>query len=280
MLDTVLQEYGLSKTEAQSYLTVLELGTAPVSTIARRSGENRVTIYSALKNLVKKGIAIEIPKQNSTYYTVISPEKLIQKFEDKYAMLKEALPQFLAIANKFNNKPKVKFYEGLEGLKKIYEDELLSEKETIHAFLWVGMLSPKLSEYLNLHFLPQRVKLWVHAKVLLCAQDEKGSYPVYNSSKQLLTEYRLLDFDFVKFYNEINIYGSDKIAMMMFSEDEMSGLVIQSKKLHDTLQSLFDLVWFIAEKKCFQQTKKKKPQSSSLQKKEKQLFKKSSSKRK
>ena len=71
MLDTILQEYGLSKTEAQSYLTVLELGNAPVSTIARRSGENRVTVYSALKNLVKKGIAIEIPKQNSTYYTVI-----------------------------------------------------------------------------------------------------------------------------------------------------------------------------------------------------------------
>lgn len=71
MLDQLLQDYGLSKTEAQSYLAILELGTAPVSSIARRSGENRVTVYSALKNLVKKGIAIETPKKNSTYYTVI-----------------------------------------------------------------------------------------------------------------------------------------------------------------------------------------------------------------
>ena len=71
MLDQLLQDYGLSKTEAQSYLAVLELGAAPVSTIARRSGENRVTVYSALKNLVKKGIAIETLRQNTAYYTVI-----------------------------------------------------------------------------------------------------------------------------------------------------------------------------------------------------------------
>jgi len=37
MLSKILQDYGLSKTEAQSYLAVLELGTAPVSSIARRT---------------------------------------------------------------------------------------------------------------------------------------------------------------------------------------------------------------------------------------------------
>jgi sugar-specific transcriptional regulator TrmB len=54
MLDQLLQDYGLSKTEALSYLSVIELGSAPVSSIARRNGENRVTVYSALKSLVKK----------------------------------------------------------------------------------------------------------------------------------------------------------------------------------------------------------------------------------
>jgi len=31
--------------------------------------------------------------------------------KDKYAALEKALPQFLAIANKYDNKPKVEFYE-------------------------------------------------------------------------------------------------------------------------------------------------------------------------
>ena len=66
-----LQNYGISEKEARVYLTVLELGTSASSTIARRMGENRVTVYSILKNLVKRGIASETSKQHSTYYSVI-----------------------------------------------------------------------------------------------------------------------------------------------------------------------------------------------------------------
>jgi hypothetical protein len=35
----------------------------------------------------------------------------LQKAEDKYHTLKQALPEFLAIANKFDNKPKVQFFD-------------------------------------------------------------------------------------------------------------------------------------------------------------------------
>ena len=279
MLASLLEQFGFSEKESKVYLSCLELWHAPVSSIARNIGENRVTTYSILKNLATKWIAQTTIKNKSTYYSVIAPDKFLQNRQSKCESFEEKLPEFLAIASKFDNKPKVKFYEGLEWLKKVYEDELSSEKEVIQAFLWVGTVSPKLLDYLNLHFLPQRIKLWIHAKVLLCNQDEKDNYSVYKSSKKLGTEYRVLDFDFVKFYNEINIYGNDKIALMMFSEDEMSGLIIQSKKLHDTLKSIFDLVWFISDNKCFQQTKEKPQTKSSLTKKETKSSKKSSKKR-
>lgn len=266
MLDKILQDYGLSKTEAQSYLAVLELGVAPVSTIARRSGENRVTVYSALKNLVKKGIAIETPKKKTAYYTVISPEKLIKKMEDKYQAIKDALPQFMAIANKYDTTPQVKFFEWLEWIKQLYDDILSSEKNMIYAFLWVGTVSPKLLTYLNLHFLPQRSKLGIHAKVLLCNEEKKNEYSGFSSSKRFLTEYRVVDSDMAKFHNEINIYGTNKVSLVMFSENEMSGIIIQSEKLHATLKSIFDLVRCIPDQTCFQKKKQTK-QKSSLPKK-------------
>jgi hypothetical protein len=184
-------------------------------------------------------------KNQSTYYTVLAPDKLLQSYKSKVEIFSEKLPEFMAIAHRFDNKPKVKFFEGVEGIKKIYEDELSSGTDMILAFLGVESVSPKLIEYLNLHFLPQRIKIGIHAKVLLCKQDKKEGYSVYNASKKLLTEYKVIDFDFVKFFNEINIYGNDKVAVMMFAEDEMSGLIIQSKKLHDTMKSIFDLVWAV-----------------------------------
>jgi len=107
------------------------LGTSVASTIARRLGENRVTVYSILKNLVKRGIASETPRQNSTYYTVILPEKLMQRLQDKYQALKDALPQFLAIANKYDTKPQVQFFDGIEGLKNLYEDHLTSQEDLL-----------------------------------------------------------------------------------------------------------------------------------------------------
>ncbi|MFZ2150517.1 MAG: helix-turn-helix domain-containing protein [Candidatus Absconditicoccaceae bacterium] len=279
MLSQILKEFGLSEKESNVYLSCLELGHAPVSSIARNINENRVTTYSILRNLVKIGIAQTIIKNKSTYYSVISPDKLLKMRETKCENLKAKLPEFMAIAHKFDNKPQVKFFEGLEGLKQLYEDMLSSNTEPIHAFLGIGSASQNLLNYLNLHFLPERIKIGLHAKVLLCNEEKKKDYPAYTSSRKFLTEHKVLSFDFVKLYNEINIYGNDKISLVMFSEDEMSGLIIQSKKLHDTLKGIFDLARFVADQKCFQQKKETK-QKSSLQKKEKKSSKKSSPKKK
>lgn len=54
MLKHLLIEYGFTDKEADIYLTCLELGITPVSSIARLLKDNRVTVYSILKNLVKK----------------------------------------------------------------------------------------------------------------------------------------------------------------------------------------------------------------------------------
>ena len=49
-----LIDNGFSKKEAKVYIASLQLGTAPISSIARTMGENRVTIYATMKNLIAK----------------------------------------------------------------------------------------------------------------------------------------------------------------------------------------------------------------------------------
>jgi sugar-specific transcriptional regulator TrmB len=51
---TTLQQYGFTEKEAKVYLACLQLGSAPGSTIARYASEKRVTVYTILKELVKK----------------------------------------------------------------------------------------------------------------------------------------------------------------------------------------------------------------------------------
>ena len=132
---TTLQNYGLSDKEARVYLTVLELGTSIASTIARRAELNRVTTYTLLEDLKRDGIVNETMKEGVKYYSVISPDILLKQLEQKYESFKEKVPELLAMAEKFGSKPKVQFFEGLEGMKKMYSDLLTSTTEPIYAFL-------------------------------------------------------------------------------------------------------------------------------------------------
>lgn len=109
-----LQQYGLSEKEAKVYLTTLQLGSAPGSSIARNAKENRATVYTILKELQKRGIVNELKKGNMNYFSVISPDLLLRELEDKYNTFKEKIPEFLALAEKFGNKPRVQFFEGIE----------------------------------------------------------------------------------------------------------------------------------------------------------------------
>jgi hypothetical protein len=45
---------------------------------------------------------------------VISPDKLLKNQEAKCENFKSKLPEFMAIAHKFDNKPQVQFFEGIE----------------------------------------------------------------------------------------------------------------------------------------------------------------------
>jgi sugar-specific transcriptional regulator TrmB len=66
---------------------------------------------------------------------VISPDILLKQLEQKYESFKDKVPELLALAEKFGSKPRVQFFEGLEGVKKMYNDLLTSTKESICSFL-------------------------------------------------------------------------------------------------------------------------------------------------
>lgn len=70
-LTTLLEQFGFNEKEAKVYLACLELGQAPVSSIARTVKEQRVTTHYILKGLVAKGVAQSFIKNKSAFYSVI-----------------------------------------------------------------------------------------------------------------------------------------------------------------------------------------------------------------
>ncbi|MEI7477593.1 MAG: helix-turn-helix domain-containing protein [bacterium] len=106
-----LFENGFTEKETELYLTSLQLGLAPISTIARHLHENRVTVYSTMKNLVTKGVAKSVTKSSTAYYSVISPQQLVEKISQKLHNLQNIVPDLLAITKKIDAPVKTQFFE-------------------------------------------------------------------------------------------------------------------------------------------------------------------------
>jgi len=236
-----LQNYGLSEKEARVYLTVLELGTSIASTIARRAELNRVTVYTILEDLKRDGIVNETTKETIKYYSVISPDILLKQLEQKYESFKEKVPELLALAEKFGNKIRVQFFEWVEWMVKMYNDLLNSTTEPIHSFLGLQDMQPLLKKRLFNEFVPQRIKLKIPAKVIV--SDHQANTDYKKLDKKACKETRVIKSSLFALYGEINIYAENRVAIAMFNDKEMSWIVIHSKSLHDSLKSIFDLVW-------------------------------------
>jgi len=162
----------------------------------------------------------------------------MQRLQDKYQALKDALPQFLAIANKYDTKPQVQFFDGIEGLKNLYEDHLTSQEDLL-SFLWIAEVNESFKKYLYEDFLPRRVKAKVFAKVIVSSEAANKTYASINKKNMKAT--LVIPDPLFTLENEIVIYGWSKVSISLFSPDEMSGLIIHSKTLHDTLANLFNL---------------------------------------
>ena len=243
-LTTLLEQFGFSGKEAKVYLTCLELGQAPVSSIARNVGEQRVTTYAIIKKLVARGIMQSVIKGNSTFYTVIEPNELLQTRETKVQKFKDKIPELLAMSGKFNNRPKVQFYEGIEGLKYAYNQIITTgedEKENSYfpVFLGTTDIDPAFHSYLMEEFVPRRSESKVPARVII---SKNSLNTAYIQSNQKRNEYIVIEKPFFDISGEVILYGKDKVLIAMYTTEELSALLITSKVLHNCFLSMFQLI--------------------------------------
>lgn len=244
-----LQNYWLSEKQAKVYLTTLELGTSIASTIARRAKLNRVTTYTLLEDLRKDGIVNETTKDGIKYYSVISPDILLKQLEQKYESFKEKVPELLAMAEKFGNRPKIQFFEWLEWLKKLYRQVTIDGEtmtEPYLTFVWTTDMDPRFEKWLSTEFKTMRQKIKTKSKVIQSKWEKINDYITFhrdNYSNIMIPD------PLFELLNEIVIYGNNKVAMMMYNTNELCGLVIESKTLYHWLKSMFNLIRKLYKKK-------------------------------
>ena len=121
-----LTNIGLSEKEARVYLAVLELGVSSANDIARRAEIPRASGYAVLKQLVTKGLVSLSASGHEQRYAAEHPEQVrylldLQKSElsKRERVADNLLPRLEVFYNEKGPKPKVRYFEGIEGMRKL-----------------------------------------------------------------------------------------------------------------------------------------------------------------
>ncbi len=235
-LEAILEQSGLTKKEARIYLASLELGPSSAQMIAKKAKIKRATTYDVLEALTDKGLVSTIIRSKKRYFIAEDPKRVIKIFKEKQKVLEGALPYLKSIYNIEEIKPAVRFYEGKEGIKAVWEEVLEDRKEAL-AFSSAEDLFEALPDYFP-SFVERRVKLGIPTRVIL--RESKRARERKRLGPRELREVRIIPRKFV--YHAMIVIFGNKIAMFSLKKHFMA-VVIESKRLTEVQRAMFEFIW-------------------------------------
>lgn len=249
-MQKVLEKFGLNNKEAKIYLAALELGFCSVRKIAQKVKLNRGITYEILKGLIKKGLVSYLTKGQRRYFIPEDPIKILEilgeqkrEIEDRKIELTKLLPELRAIYNRLEKKPKMRFYEGVEGIKTLYEDTLTTPKgHEILSYGW-GYTLPEIIPGYEEKYIKKRIERGIKIKVI--APEAPSVLKHAKRDKQELREMKIIPMKKFPFEVEKDIY-ENKVAII--SLKDLMGVIIESSEIAETEKLIFELTWLGAER--------------------------------
>ncbi|MFH0854565.1 MAG: helix-turn-helix domain-containing protein [bacterium] len=238
-----LKDIGMTDNEAIVYLTLLSLGPSTILKLSKASEIKRTTVYAIVDSLTQKGlIKIEV-KGFKKLFIAEKPEKLKIILELQRKKMEKLLPEFQAIENLKGGESFLKYYEGLEAIKGVYE-EILKEMNPKEEYLSVG--NPILwfsidNDYFQ-NFRERRAKLSrklnFRIRHLLKesprALELKKCEANYNEKIKILPEG-------INFSSNLIILQKKIIIHQLISP--MLAIVIENRSVVQLQRELFNIIW-------------------------------------
>jgi sugar-specific transcriptional regulator TrmB len=224
-------------------LASLELGETSVSRIARKSGIKLTTVYLSLENLMQKGLISAIKKEGKTHYFAEDPRNLERIMAERKEKISQLMPELLAFSNILDKKPEIRYFEGEEGIKEVFKYAVENAKQEICLMYSETYLSEFDEKFFSEYLVPKRLERKVLARTLVPDNEQMRAL----ESEKILRKIKFLPPNLFKIKMEVLIYGNDKVSIISFREK--FALIIESRDIHDSFQSIFEVMWLSAKDK-------------------------------
>ncbi len=240
---TLLQELGLSEKEAAIYLAALSLGPCSVLQLSRTSDIKRTTIYPLIDSLTHKGLVVREMRGWKEYMVASDPVMLQQLLEQRKHDLNALLPELSALHNSERIGDVVRQYEGLTGIKSIYEDVLASihpqDEYCVISNMatWLSLdesffrdFQERRGEYARIH----------RVSIRLLLQDNEEARWMKKHEKNFCVQVKFLPKEVVLKTNTIIVPSFLVIHQM---EPRLIAFTLTTKNIIRAQKAMFDILW-------------------------------------
>jgi len=151
----------------------------------------------------------------------------------------------LGLASMSEHKPGARFFSGKDGIKAVYEESLLQPaRSEILAIGNAEAVERSIEDFQN-WYITRRAENGISMRAIIPATLE-GLKVAARDGQELRQTRRLEPGDFTEPV-EVNIYGN-KVSAVSFVENELIGVIIESKVLANVHRQMFELLWRTAKR--------------------------------
>lgn len=247
MIQQLFQELGFSTNIGRIYVRLIEAGASSARQLSDALSLPRPTIYDGLKSLIQAGLVVERNEEGKKVFQTDEIRNLpelvrtkIEKLQQSERSLKTMLPKLRRQGASLQ--PRMKFYPGAEGVKRVLGDTLWEEDmEVIALWPFSEMVDVLGEEYLR-EYNKRRIRRRIAVR-MIWPQDKAvrlEKYPFLGLSPRHLRKLRLAPRG-LTWKMGTAVYG-DKTSFIS-SRDEMFGFIIQSRDLADLQRVQFEMIW-------------------------------------
>lgn len=239
-----LQTLDLTPKEIKFFLACFTIGPASINEVTKESKLERSTSYLIAEDLIAKGFIKEDLKSYKKIIYTVEPKDLLRMVAAKQRSLRrqeleleENLPELQSLYQASEIRPKVKVFEGNNGLLSVWKDILSAKSEIL---LWTNQQTENLffNEELHQKFINERTKKGIPIRVL--AVKNKNGEALAKADNKSLRQTKLLPKGY-EFRTETYIYDS-KVAILDYNKD-IIGVILESGPISFSQKTIFELTW-------------------------------------
>jgi predicted transcriptional regulator len=243
-MQEILTSLGLSEKEISIYLILIKIGLSNTQQISREMELPRQTVYSVLFKLIEEGFVEQSDKRGVKHFYA-DPNVLLSLIEKKKTdlersrkMAEEEIPKILAASKLGASVPVVQYYEGREGLKRLFEGILgvykKGEEKEFRGY-GVNFFFPGLESFMQ-KFVEERASYGVKTRLFI----GKGidGFNITNEANTFGRDIKRLEIE----HQKAGIYIVGDRAYF-FSYKDNVGVMIENRSIAEFLKVTFDDHW-------------------------------------